>query len=295
MPSSLVRTFTDPDEYAAAIRQGTMGLTITQRGTFIAKLCLIDLHRLEIQRFSANLGWTAHIDYPGGWAAIAFQTRPGPSMMRHGRECAFTSVTRLGAGQSYYLRSPGPPSYGTISLPIDEMACLGGAVGGHDQTPPKDFLILNPSPSALAKLRRLHKAAGDLAEDAPAVLAHPEAARGLEQALIEAMMDCLGGGEVHEDNAAHGQHAVIMRCFHRAIERHLDEPLYMSDLSRQLGVSARTLQVCCQEHLGMGPKHFLLLRRMHLVRRALRESTPADTTVTEILMRYGFWHFGRFA
>ena len=164
-----------------------------------------------------------------------------------------------------------------------------------DRTPPKDYLILNPSPSVLAKLRRLHKAASHLAEDAPAVLAHPEAARGLEQALIEAMMDCLGGGEVHEDNAAHGQHAVIMRRFHRAIERHLDEPLYMSDLSRQLGVSARTLQVCCQEHLGMGPKHFLLLRRMHLVRRALRESTPADTTVTEILTRYGFWHFGRFA
>ena len=129
MPSSLVRTFTDPDEYAAAMRQG-VELTIIGRGTFMAKLCRIDLHRLEIQRFSANLGWTAHIDYPGGWAAIAFQTRPGRSMMRHGRECASTSVTRLGAGQSYYLRAPGPPSYGMISLPIDEMALLGGAVGG---------------------------------------------------------------------------------------------------------------------------------------------------------------------
>ena len=109
------------------------------------------------------------------------------------------------------------------------------------------------------------------------------------------MMDCLGGGEVHEDRAAHGQHAVIMRRFHSTIERHLDEPLYMSELCRELGASARTLQVCCREHLGMGPKHFLLLRRMHLVRHALRESTPADTTVTEILTRYGFWHFGRFA
>ncbi len=34
---------------------------------------------------------------------------------------------------------------------------------------------------------------------------------------------------------------------------------------------------------------------MHLVRRALSESTPADMTVTEIATRYGFWQFGRLA
>ena len=36
-----------------------------------------------------------------------------------------------------------------------------------------------------------------------------------------------------------------------------------------------------------------MLRRMHMVRRALRESTPAETTVAEIATRYGFWQFGR--
>jgi hypothetical protein len=34
---------------------------------------------------------------------------------------------------------------------------------------------------------------------------------------------------------------------------------------------------------------------MHMVRRALRESTPSETTVTQIATRYGFWQFGRFA
>jgi AraC-like DNA-binding protein len=182
-----------------------------------------------------------------------------------------------------------------MSLPLDEVASLGAAVVGHDLTPPNDDLTITPSPDAMTKLQRLCAAAGELAEDAPAVLAHPEAARGFEQALIEAMINCLGGGEVEEDRAAARQHAAIMRRFHRAIEQYSDQPLYVPELCRQIGASARTLRVCCQEHLGMGAKHYLLLRRMHLVRRALSESTPADMTVTEIATRYGFWQFGRLA
>jgi AraC family ethanolamine operon transcriptional activator len=45
----------------------------------------------------------------------------------------------------------------------------------------------------------------------------------------------------------------------------------------------------------MGAKHYLLLPRMHMVRRALRESTPAETTATKVATRYGFWQFGRLA
>lgn len=295
MPSSAVRIFTDPDEYAAGMQQGAVELTVNPGGTFTAKLCRIDLHRLWMQRFSANLGWTAHIDYWGGWATIAFQTQPGPSMMRNGRECAYDSVTQLSAGQSYYLRSPGPPSYGTISLPMDEIATLGGAVGGHDQPPPKDCAILNPSPSALAKLRRLHAAAGNLAERAPEVIAIPDAARGLEQALMEAMVGCLADREDCQNSVAQGHHEIIMRRFRRVVEENPEQPLYIPEICKEIRVPSRTLRIVCQEHLGMGPKRYLLLRRMHLARRALRDATPEATTVTDIATRFGFWQLGRFS
>ena len=86
-----------------------------------------------------------------------------------------------------------------------------------------------------------------------------------------------------------------MRRFDSVIEEHFDEPLYIPELCREVGASVRTLNTCCQEHLGMGPKHYLLLRRMHMVRRALRQSALPDTTVTEVATRYGFWQLGRFA
>jgi AraC-like DNA-binding protein len=183
-----------------------------------------------------------------------------------------------------------------MSLPLDKMALLGEAIIGRDLVGLDDDMTVTPSPKARAKLYRLHEAAGELAKDAPQVLANRDAARGLEQALIGAMMDCLHEGQSSaEDRAAVRRHSTIMQKFHRLIEKHLDQPLYLPELCKEVGASERTLRACCQEYIGMGPKRYLLLRRMHLVRRALRESAVADTTVTEIATRYGFWQLGRLA
>jgi hypothetical protein len=79
-----------------------------------------------------------------------------------------------------------------------------------------------PLPAA-DRLQRLYAAASDLAENAPEIIANPEAARGLEEAMIEAMIGCLGRREDCEDRAAQGQHALVMRRFRRTIEEHLSE------------------------------------------------------------------------
>jgi hypothetical protein len=60
MPSSQVHTFTDPGEYAAAIRATTIDLTVMARGHFTGKRTRIDLHRLWMQRLSENMPRTLH-------------------------------------------------------------------------------------------------------------------------------------------------------------------------------------------------------------------------------------------
>jgi hypothetical protein len=160
MLSSSVRTFTDPDDYATAIRQGTYQLTVTARGHFTARLTRIDLHRLWMQRFSDNLPRVSHITGWGGRAVFAFRTQPGPSLLSSGVEMLPTNIVRYAEGQSYYRRSAGFASYGSMSLPVADMVSVGAAVAGLDLAPPKDPLILTPPPSAMATLQRLHAAAG---------------------------------------------------------------------------------------------------------------------------------------
>jgi len=295
MPSSTIRTFTDPDDYAAAIRQGTHEITVSERGCFAAKLTRIDLHRLWMQRFSDNLPRISHVAGWGGRAVIAFRTQPGPGLLRSGLEMQPRNIIQHSEGQSYYHRSSGPACHGSISLPVADMVFAGAAIAGIDLTPPKDPLIHTPAPHAMAKLLRLHAAVGQLAENVPEIIAHPEAARGLEQALIEALVGCLSGGSVREDRLAQRHHSLIMRRFRRAVEENPDQPIYIPELCRRIEVSDRTLRLCCQEQLGMSPKRYLMLRRMHFARRALRDGSPGMTTVTEIATQYGFWQFGRFA
>ena len=206
-----------------------------------------------------------------------------------------TSIVRHSQGKNSFQHSSGSACWGAMSLPVEEMVSAGATIAGVDLAPPRDALMVTPAPSAMAKLQRLHAAAGRLAEEAPEIIAHPEAARGLEQALIEAMVGCFGDGEAREDRSAQRRHAMILRRFRRAVEENPDQPLYIPELCGLIGVPGRTLRASCQEQLGMSPKRYLLLRRMHLARRALRESSPTATTVTEIATQYGFWQFGRFA
>ena len=295
MPSSAVRTFTDPDDYGAAQRGVKSELTLIGRGHFNAKLIGIALHRLGLQRSSDNLPRTAHSVNWKGLAIITFRTHPGPSLVRSGVEMEPTNIFRHGEDQAYYQRSSGSASFGALSLAVEDVAAIGEAMGGIDLTPPRDAMLVTPPPSAMAKLQRLHAAAGQLAEDAPAVIAHPEAARGLEQALIEAMIGCLADGEGREDSLAQRHHELIMRRFRRVVEEHPEEPLYIPEICKAIRVSQRTLLACCQEHLGMAPKRYLLRRRMHLARGALREAGRDAPTVTDVATRYGFWQLGRFA
>src|SRR5262249_61958451 len=115
-----------------------------------------------------------------------------------------------------------------------------------------------------------------------------EGGQGLEQALIEAMVGCIGASKHDGKSLAQAQHAIVMQRFRQAVEQHSGEPLYILQLCKAIGVSERALRMCCQEYLGASPKRYLLLRRMHQARRALREAAADTTTGAAIPSRVGF-------
>lgn len=81
----------------------------------------------------------------------------------------------------------------------------------------------------------------------------------------------------------------------RLLERNPEEAWRMSDLARQVQLTPRKLSTEFRERTGMLPMEFLQFIRLHRVHQDLRASLPSSTSVTEVALRWGFNHLGRFA
>jgi AraC-like DNA-binding protein len=269
---------------------------IQRRGAFRARSTRIDLHRLFAYRADENLPRIMKVTPSGKRVGIVFGTNPcQPSMQVNGTEISQNQIAEIALDWEWYLRSSAPCEWGTVSLTPEDLAVAGKTIIGRELAPPTFARSLAPRPPAMLRLRELHEAASHLAKTAPDILAKPEVARAMEQALVEAMVFSLADGQYPDARNVQRHRARVMRRVEEVLMANPDEPLYMAELAAQVGTSYWTLRDCCLEYLGMGPKRYLWLRRMHLARRALRSADPETKTVTEIASDYGFWEFGRFS
>lgn len=69
----------------------------------------------------------------------------------------------------------------------------------------------------------------------------------------------------------------------------------VSDLAREVGVGVRALELGFRRELDETPRSYLLRTRMESAHEELRNARPGDVTVTEVAMKWGFAHLGRFA
>jgi AraC-like DNA-binding protein len=296
MPSSATRTFIDPDRYFEAIRNLQIDGVITGCGEFRAESTHIDLHRLFMYRSDESLPRVMKITPSGRRAGIVFLTDPGePSMLINGVEIAAGQICRNGLDWEWYLRSLAPCRWGSVSLTPEDLAAASKAIIGRELVPASFARSLTPPTAALSRLRKLHEAADHLAKTAPDILAKPEVAQAMETALVEAMVFCIADRHSGDVRNVQRYRVKVMRRLEEVLTSTPDKPLYMPQLCTKVGASYTALRDCCQDYLGISPKRYLWLRRMHLVRRALRSADAEKTTVTAIATDYGFWELGRFA
>jgi AraC-like DNA-binding protein len=282
--------------YFSGIRNLQIEGTITKRGEFHAESTQIDLHRLFMYRSDESLARIMRVTPSGVRAGVVFVTDPGePSMLINGVEIRDGQISRTGLDWEWYLRSTASCRWGSVSLMPEDLAAASKAIIGRELVPASFARSLTPPADALSRLRKLHEAAGHLAKTAPDILAKPEVARAIEEALVEAMILCTTEGQSDHVRHVDRHRSGVMRRLEEVLTATPDKPLYMPQLCATVGASYTRLHDCCREYFGMSPKRYLWLRRMHLARRALRSAGPERATVTEIATDFGFWELGRFA
>jgi AraC-like DNA-binding protein len=296
MPNSSVTTFRDPYDFQNTLRGAEFRSVINAAGDYHAELTRIDLHRLWMQHSRQSLGQVIHYALPKDRVAIHFfADAQEPPVFLSGKEVASDQLICYSPGAEHHYRTTMGSHWQTMSLPAAAVNEAALALLGKDLTSPATTRLVRAPADLMSRLRNLHRAAALLAVNTPDVIAHGGVAKAIEQELTRTMVACLTVGvDVEADPHPSGRVSVMKR-FEQAIETRPAEPIYLTEICAEIGVSDRTLRLHSQEHLGMSPHRYLWLRRIHLVRQALTRTDSSAKTVTDIAFDHGFYELGRFS
>jgi AraC-like DNA-binding protein len=292
MPSSRASVFGEAEDFQAALSaDGVAGILVTDGGQFRARLTQLGLERLRLAAFEETQARIAFIAVPVGIVLVAFPIDGGPSPVWGGIEIRTGEMITLSSGQRLHARTVGPCHWAAVQVPEQQLADYGRVLSGTRFVAPS-AARWRPPRIVANQLRDLHRAAIRMAEARAGALTDPQAAHGLEQQLLHALIECLSNGP-DEETATARRHRDILARFEDLL---VAQPfLPITDICAALGVSERLLRECCRKHLGMGPSSYRRLRAMQLVHRALLSGTPDTASVSEVARRHGFRGVGRLA
>ena len=292
--SSCNRIFSDPEQFHSAIVGGDSMYTVLGRGVFRSELTSIGVGRLLLQRGREELPRVSATSVPAN--RIALLSWPGDTELPviRGVQVQPREFVCLSPNMQSHHRISGPNDFAVLSLDPADLTRAATDLTGRELAVPAGK-VFRPPGHLGTWLLTVIDAATQASLATPGIFASPAAADALEQALLRPMIGCLLDGDVRDKGIPRAHRAAIVKRFEAAVEANLDGPLLITDLCRLVNVTARSLNILCQEQLGMSAQQFLSRRRLYLTHRALNRSEYPAATVTEIAMSYGIWELGRFA
>jgi AraC-like DNA-binding protein len=296
MPESVSAAFSEPEDFGAAMRvDGFLNLFVTTPRQFRAQLTRISLNEIRLAAVEERVSRIAFVAVPANLLVVTFPIGNETAPILSGMRMTRAEFIATGPGAQFHARTDGASRWGTICISAHGLSDLGAAlVDGA-------FPILSgtrrwrPPARAARELRSLHSATMRMAVQHPQALVDAEAAHGLEQQLLHAVLECLSDMRTeHELQAPEGHRSTMLR-FEQALQRANSKRLSMTEICAQLQVQERSLRHLCAEHLGMSPTAYDRLRRMWHVRQMLRGSTLPSERVSAVARNHGFNDLGRFA
>ncbi|MBV9198745.1 MAG: AraC family transcriptional regulator [Alphaproteobacteria bacterium] len=292
MPGSRASVFGEGEDFQAGLTTfGVARMLFTGRGQFQARLTQVELERLRLTAVEEAQPRIAFIAMPTDMAMIAFPTDGRPFPVWGGIEIRPGEMITFGPGERLHARTAGPCRWGAIQVPQRRLVNYGRVLSGTRFVVPP-VARWRPRRAAVKQLHDLHRAAIRMAEVRATALTDPQAAHGLEQQVLDALIEFLSE-EAEEEPTTGRRHRDILARFEDLL---VAQPfLPMTKICAALGVPERTLRSCCKEHLGMGPSSYRRRHAMQRVYRALRSGDADMASVSEIARQYGFNGFGRLA
>jgi AraC-like DNA-binding protein len=295
MPDSVTSAFSEPEDYEAALRgEGLLSLLISAGGPFRAKLTQISLGATRLSAAEERLPRVAFVSIPSDILGILFPIGRAAAPVSGGISVASGELLTLWPGEQFHARTGGVSHWGSIHFRFRRLMDYGAALTGGSFSPSSGILRLRPSRADERQLRGLHAAAIRVAAKSPQMLVDSEAARGLEQQLLHAVVECLSDAAIVGESRSERDNREMVVRFEQLLRTGDGAKAEMREICAALQVSERRLRLVCSAHLGIGPMAYDRLRRLSRAHRMLR-ADPSAKSVSAVARSNGFRDLGRFA
>jgi AraC-like DNA-binding protein len=263
MLGTVLSVFSDAHDLKAALREGgDVDLVTASIGEFRAHVSQIWLLHMRLLTCEERVSRIAFISVPPNMVRVTLPPKPKASLMWDGIRAWPGEIVTHGAGHRFHERTNGQCRWSTVFLPVRDLARAGRATRGTAFVVPVGERRWRPAPDALRSLVSLHDDATRATTMRPRLPIEREAARGLEQQLVLALIECLVNETTDRDGKSERRQADVMIRFEDALRATPVATLSVTGIARALGVSNTDLRKCCHAHLGMAPARYLYLRRM---------------------------------
>ncbi|MEV4019394.1 AraC family transcriptional regulator [Nonomuraea angiospora] len=226
--------------------------------------------------------------------AIMMPLRGSGGVMLNGRDVT-APISLIGPKQKIDMRWSLDHEVLLMQVPL---AAMEEALEAYLGDPPKERLRFEPGVDATSALGHALAVLASAGTGGTLPFAASKLAEHhFEQFLLHTLLASQPHNYSDELRESAPWTPAVVRRASRYCEDHAGEPISLADIAAAARVSVRTLQLGFREHLQTTPMAYLRsVRLAHAHADLLRiADTGCQTTVTEVALRWGFPHLGRFA
>jgi AraC family ethanolamine operon transcriptional activator len=293
-PAGLVATVQsrDIDDLTAAAVGWNRECTQLRAGRFFGKIAVAHTAHMQMGRVSWNTAVQARGQAPRGTRAIAIPIGSNPAPSFCGAAVGGKEIVTEQEGTEVDFRGATTCEFLVMSIGISLLQRHADTLWGE----PFESRVVDGRMnlgSVAARDKLVHSGLSVFAkvQRDPETLSNPQVARMVEQSVLNALLAVAGGPP---GRSCPARRQVLARRAEEFIRGRIDAAVTLSDICDWVGASERSLHLGFLEEFGISPMAYLKVLRLNHVRRQLRDAAPG-ISVTDVAMRAGFSHLGRFA
>jgi AraC-like DNA-binding protein len=295
-----VLSFTECDQFAEAIRHEDAEVLPMGSGCFHQEVILMPLAGTTVRHGRHDGSWLCSATASREHVSVVLDTASSGPTMQNGQPIYEAQALGLhGPGAEHFsVSSPGEYFFAPFSE-REFRDAWRTATGGERTVGAGEFQRIRPEGPRWKTLLETIAAVRKLAVNEPGLWHEPAQREAMQRSLLSASVLAIASdpqrNQGQTPRISTYDHPRVLRHALEHLHEHAGRPVYALDLCASANVSERTLRTVFREYFGMGPMHYLKLRRFQQVRRALCTDSHGASSVKAIALTHGFWELGRFA